>query len=88
MCKMQRIHCSINTLKNSIKRISELLLISGKFGNVTVCVFYVGYNSQLKRFDRVCSGAWQSSDLQLSCNTLYLLSRRLCFFLELNVIIH
>ena len=50
--------------------------------------FFVGYSSQLIRLNRVCSGAWQSSDLQLSCNTLYLLSRRLCFFLVLNAIIH
>ena len=34
---------------------------------------------------QVSSGVdWQSRDLQLSCNTLYLLSPRLCFFMVLN----
>ena len=28
---------------------------------------------------------WQSGDLQLSCNTLYLLSPRLCFFIAFKI---
>ena len=40
MCKIHRIHCSINTLKNSINKITEFIVISRKLENATVCVSF------------------------------------------------
>ena len=38
----------------------------------------------LEIFSGVTGVVWQTWDLNLSCNTLYLLSPRLCFFIVLK----
>ena len=44
-----------------------------------------GLNADDLRLFQISSGAvWQSRDLQLSRNTLYLLSPRVCFFIVLK----
>ena len=45
MCKNHRIHCSINTLKNSINRITEFIVVFKKIGKC-YCMrfFFVGYS--------------------------------------------
>ena len=41
MCKIQIILCSINTLKNSINKITEFIVIFKKIENATVCVSFL-----------------------------------------------
>ena len=44
MCTIHGIHCSINTLRISINRITEFFLFTRTLGNVTACVsFFVIY---------------------------------------------
>ena len=44
MCKIHRIHYSINTLNNCVNKITECIVITRKSENATVCVsFFVGY---------------------------------------------
>ena len=44
MCKIHRIHCLINTLKISINRITESIVVVKSISNVTACFsFFVRY---------------------------------------------
>ena len=46
--------------------------------------FFEGSTDDLILLQISSGGVWRSRDLQLSCNVLYLLSPRLCFFIVLN----
>ena len=41
MSKIHRIHYSINTLKNSINKITEFIVVFKKLENATVCVSFL-----------------------------------------------
>ena len=48
------------------------------------CLVHRGSTDDLLLLQISSGVVWQSRDLQLSCNTLYLLSPRLCFFIVLT----
>ena len=50
-----------------------------------VCKIQVGSTSDLLSLQISTGVLWQSKDIQLSRNTLYLLSPRHCFFIVVNI---
>ena len=84
MCKIHRIHCSIKTLKNSINKITEFIVIFKKIGKCFCmrfffCRVYVGQHANannLAKFD-IKLNIKHSKDLKEHSLKLWVSSYRL-----------
>ena len=66
MCKIHRIHHSINTLKISINRITESIVVFKSIGNVTACVsFFVRYLIENDFFSKIYVDSFNIADIVL-----------------------
>ena len=63
---------------------SKAMHFSWDWSSFVCCLVHRGSTDDLLLLQISSGVVWQSSDLQLSCNMLYLLSPRLYFFVVLN----
>ena len=60
------------------------ILVGWDWTSFVCCLVHRGSSDDLRLLQFFSCIVWQSRDLQLSRNTLYLLIHRLCFFIVLN----